>query len=178
MSGIDNPPLSEGLPRTVRIVFALSLVGTLVWILAIFLAPGLESRGSGRAAGFLYALFSPTCHQIPERCFAFRGQPLAVCGRCLGVYVGFLGGLLAYPFLRGFRRLELPHARTFLLLSMPIAVDAFGGLLRVWASPIGWRFATGFVWGVVLPFYFITGLAELVITGRARRLLKNSRKRA
>ena len=155
--------------RTTRLVLVLSLLGTGLWILAIFLAPVLQSRGAVRAAGFLYALFSPTCHQLPGRCFSLHGSPLAVCGRCLGVYLGFLGGLLAYPFVRGFSRLELPRARNFLLFSVPIGVDGLAGILGLWASPIGLRFATGFLWGTILPFYFITGVAGLIIERRGMR---------
>lgn len=168
MTAVEKPPRSGDPAGTVRALLFLSLLGTLLWLAAIFLAPGLESRGSSRPAGFLYALFSPTCHQIPERCFSLRGYPLAVCGRCLGVYLGFLGGLLAYPFVRGFSKLELPRARTFLLFSVPIGVDGLAGILGLWASPIGLRLATGSLWGTILPFYFITGVAELVVSRKAR----------
>lgn len=168
MTAVEKPPRSGNPAGTVRALLFLSLLGTLLWLAAIFLAPGLESRGSSRSAGFLYALFSPTCHQIPERCFSLRGYPLAVCGRCLGIYAGFLAGLVAYPLVRGFSRLELPRSGTFLWLSFPIGVDALGGILGIWASPIGLRFATGLVWGTSLPFYFITGVAELVVSRKAR----------
>jgi uncharacterized membrane protein len=160
--------------RATRIVLAVSLLGALLWLLAIFLAPALQSRSFSRAAGFIYALFAPTCHQIPERCFVFCGHPLAVCGRCLGVYAGFLGGLLAYPFVRGFSQLRLPSTMSFLLLSIPIGLDAAGGILGIWASPIGIRFATGFLWGAILPFYLVTGLAELLMTRRAKLPLKDA----
>jgi uncharacterized membrane protein len=168
MPGTSHPPADASLSRTVRLVLALSLFGALLWNLAVFLAPALESRGSGSAAGFLYALFSPTCHQIPERCFSFRGFPLAVCGRCLGVYAGFLAGLIAYPFVRGFSKLRLPSSRLFLLCSAPIAVDGAAGILGMWASPIGARFVTGLVWGMILPFYFVTGIAELLVQRKTR----------
>ncbi len=155
--------------RATRLVLSLSLLGTGLWLLAIFLAPVLQSRGSVRTAGFLYAVFSPTCHQIPGRCFSLEGYPLAVCGRCLGVYLGFLGGLLAYPFIRGFSKLELPRAMTFLGFSAPIGVDGLAGILGIWASPIGVRLATGILWGTILPLYFVTGVAGLIIERRARR---------
>jgi uncharacterized membrane protein len=28
------------------------------------------------------------CHQIPDRCFMFRGRPMPFCARCLGCAVG------------------------------------------------------------------------------------------
>lgn len=146
--------------RSVRRIWFLTVCGTAVWLAAIFLAPWLASRGAANAARFVYAVFSPVCHQIPARCFVFHGHPLAVCGRCLGIYVGFAVGLALYPFVRGFSRLALPPARLFLLLTLPIALDAAAGILGIWGSPIGLRFTTGFAWGTVLPFYFVTGIAD------------------
>jgi uncharacterized membrane protein len=162
------PTASEAaVRRAVVPVFALTLAGTLAWLSAIFLAPYLKTR-SPAVAGFLYAIFSPVCHQIPSRCFTFQGHPLAVCGRCLGIYAGFLAGLIAYPFARGFSRISLPAGRLFLILSIPIGLDFVGGITGISASPIGARFATGILWGSILPFYFITGVSELFLwrTGR------------
>ncbi len=147
-------------PRSVRRIWSLTFCGTAVWLAAIFLAPWLAGRDAASAARFVYAIFSPVCHQIPARCFVFHGHPLAVCGRCLGIYSGFAAGLALYPFVRGFSRLRLPPARLFLLLTLPMALDAVAGLLGTWRSPIGLRFATGFAWGTVLPFYFVTGIAD------------------
>jgi len=144
----------------------LTLCGTVLWLGAIFLAPWLAGRGAPGAARFVYAVFAPVCHQIPGRCFALDGHPLAVCGRCLGIYAGFAAGLLAYPLARGFSRTALPPVRLFLLLTLPMAADGAAGVLGLWRSPVGLRFATGFAWGTVLPFYFVTGVADLV---RARR---------
>lgn len=149
-----------------RAVWFLTVCGTIAWLVLIFLAPWLAGRGASGAARVVYALFAPVCHQIADRCFVFHGHPLAVCGRCLGVYAGFLAGLLFYPFARGFTRIALPRARLFLFLTLPMALDGVGGILGIWRSPIGLRFATGFVWGTVLPFYLVAGLADLV---RARK---------
>lgn len=162
--------------RTVRAVYALTVAGTAVWLAAIFLAPELAGRGRTGAARLLYAVFAPVCHQIPERCFMFHGHPLAVCGRCLGVYAGFAAGLALYPLVRGFSRLALPPARLFLLAVLPLALDGLAGLLGLWASPIGVRFATGLVWGAILPFYFVTGLSDLVLARRQRRAARGLEK--
>jgi len=150
----------------------MTLAGTAVWLGAIFLAPWLAGRGRAGAARFIYAAFAPLCHQIPDRCFHLGGHPLAVCGRCLGIYAGFAAGLLLYPLVRGFRRLAVPPAWLFAALTAPMAIDAGAGLLGVWQGPIGLRLATGFAWGTVLPFYFVTGVADYV---RARRDRRTSR---
>lgn len=154
--------------RTVLAVFLLTVAGTAIWLSAIFLAPALAGRGSARAARLIYAAFSPVCHQVPGRCFTFHGHPLAVCGRCLGIYAGFAAGLVLYPFIRGFSRIELPSARAFLVLTLPMAVDGAAGILGIWASPIEVRFATGVVWGTILPFFFVTGLSDLLLAKRSR----------
>jgi len=154
--------------RAVRPAYAITLLGTLAWIVAIFLAPYLRSRSSG-AASFLYAMFAPVCHQIPSRCFYFHGFPLAVCGRCLGIYAGFFAGLAAYPFVRGFMKISLPPVRLFVLLSLPAGIDFAGGLVGAWTSPIWVRFGTGLVWGAILPYYFLTGVSELLLWRSARK---------
>jgi len=156
--------------RSVRPVFLMTLAGTLVWMAAIVLAPILRSRSSG-AAPFFYAAFSPICHQLPGRSFFLRGFPLAVCGRCFGIYSGFLAGAVLYPLIRGFKRLALPSIRLFFLASLPAAIEVLLGLTKLWQAPIGMRFATGFVWGALLPFYFITGVTELVLWARFGRTL-------
>ena len=166
-----------GISRTVLAVYLLTAAGTTIWLSAIFLAPALAARGSVGAARLLYSAFAPICHQIPGRCFTFQGHPLAVCGRCLGIYAGFAAGLVLYPFIRGFSKLELPSIRVFLPLTLPLALDGAAGVLGIWKSPVGVRFATGVVWGTVLPFFFVTGLADLLLTRRkraaARALEKN-----
>jgi len=154
--------------RAVEPAFAVTFLGALAWIAAIFLAPYLRSRSSG-AASFLYAVFAPVCHQIPSRCFYFHGFPLAVCGRCLGIYAGFLAGLAAYPFVRGFRKIALPPVRLLILLSLPAGIDFAGGFVGAWTSPIWVRFGTGLVWGVILPYYFLTGVSELLLWRSVRK---------
>jgi len=156
-------------PRSVRRVWFATLGGSVVWLAAIFLAPWLAARGAAGPARFVYAVFAPLCHQIPERSFVLNGHPLAVCGRCVGIYAGFAAGLVLYPFVRGFARVALPPARLFVVLTLPMAIDAAGGLLGAWKSPIGLRFATGFAWGTILPFYFVTGAVDFFRARRERR---------
>jgi len=164
-------------PRTVRAIWALALAGTGVWLGLIVLAPWLAGHGAEGPARIIYALFSPLCHQVRDRCFTLGGQPLAVCGRCLGIYGGFLAGLLLYPVVRGFGRPALPRPATLILSTIPVAIDGLAGVLGLWHSPIGLRFATGIVWGTILPFYFVTGAADLVRTRRARREAERLAKR-
>jgi uncharacterized membrane protein len=148
-------------PRSIiRVVYLLTLSGSLIWLGGIFLAPYLESRRSALTA-FIYAVYAPLCHQIPSRSFACFGHPLAVCGRCLGIYLGFLLGVGLYAVLRGFLEARLPKTEIFITMSLPIVLDTAANFFHLWMSPNWFRLVLGLIWGTTLPFYFITGLAEL-----------------
>lgn len=151
------------------IVFWLTLSGAIIWMTLILLAPYLRVRYP-ILSGLIYASFSPVCHQIPSRCFYLFGFPLAVCSRCLGIYSGFFTGILAYPIIRGFSKSALPNTRTFLFLSTPIVLDTIGNFWGLWSTSLWLRFFFGLSWGIILPYYFITGLIELFLH------LKNTRK--
>jgi len=145
-------------------IYSASLLGILGWLGAIWLAPYLRSRGAPLGK-FIYLCFSPICHQIPARSFSFVGYPLAVCARCLGIYFGFLAGMVLYPFVRGFSTVRLPKARVFLAFTAPIVVDTVANFFHLWETSNVLRLSLGFLWGSLLPFYFMTGLAELALKG-------------
>lgn len=96
------------LTTVARLVVALGAV----WVAAIVFAPiGLASANGGAQLCALgtYAVGSFVCHQIPARSFYLDGHPLAVCGRCTGLYVSALaGGLLA---LLAWREVPAPGSR-------------------------------------------------------------------
>jgi uncharacterized membrane protein len=163
-----NRPTLKKTDFNVLFMYALILAGSLVWVVAIFLAPYLKSRNSPVGA-LIYALFAPVCHQIPGRSFSLVGHPLAVCARCLGIYLCFLLGTLLYPIGGRLTRIRLPQLRTFLVISAPIAADTAANFLRLWSSSNVLRLATGLLWGLLLPFYFIAGFAELAIQRRVRK---------
>jgi uncharacterized membrane protein len=148
-----------GQKRAIIAVYVLSWVGIAAVLGAIVSAPLLRSSHP-RASSFLYVIFAPFCHQIPSRCFRLAGFPLAVCARCLGLYVGFAAGLIVYFFRRGFREVRLPSLRVFLIVSIPSALDVAGSVLRLWDSSPWLRFGLAAAWGILLPFFFITGLVE------------------
>ncbi len=151
--------------NVIILIYILTLSGIILWLGIIFLAPYLASKSSP-LAGFIYALFSPTCHQIPSRCFFILGHPLAVCARCLGIYTGFLIGTLIYPFQEGFTSPLLPRVKNLILVSIPIVLDTAANLISIWKSPEWLRFLTGLIWGVILPFYFLAGLSDFIVRRR------------
>jgi uncharacterized membrane protein len=148
--------------KRIALVYFLTLGGILLWVVIIFLAPYLKSRGSGLNA-FAYMFFAPICHQIPGRSICIFGHPLAVCARCLGIYIGFLGGMGIYALKRGFAVITMPKVRTFILVTSPLVLDGLGNLFHLWNTPNWLRLSTGVLWGSILPFYFITGVADFFI---------------
>lgn len=149
------------LKSKIIIIYLFSVIMIIGWISAIFLAPYLRSRCMPGSI-FIYSLFSPICHQNPARSFFVFGYQLAVCSRCLGIYSGFFAGIIIYPLLRGFSSIYLPKIKYFLVMSLPIGLDTMGNFFRLWNTSNWPRFSLGFIWGLILPFYFITGLAELI----------------
>ncbi len=148
--------------RAAFAVWLFALLGSIALVLMTLAAPILRSR-SPRLSALLYAVFAPLCHQDAGRCLHLAGYPMAVCGRCFGIDVGFALATLLYPFFKGFARPSPPGIRPFLLASLPIVLDGAGNILGLWSGPIGVRFATGLLWGAVLPPFIIAGLHELAM---------------
>jgi uncharacterized membrane protein len=155
--------------RTLIRLYGATLAAGILWLLAIIAAPWLGGRAP-RWAGYLYACFSPLCHQIPERSFALFGHPLAVCARCTGIYAGALAGLIAYPRVRGFASVRLPRTRLLFVFASPIAIDAAARWFGLWASGNAVRFLTGLAAGALLPYYFLTGVGEALLSLSPKRV--------
>ncbi len=115
------------------------VLSSLAWVGAVALAPYAATRG-WIAGPMIYAIFDRICHQIPERSFFAFGHQLAVCHRCLGLYVGFAAGLLLLPRLPALACHLLQRTRLLVLFVAPMLLDV------VWP---GNNFLTRFVSGVV-----------------------------
>jgi len=159
----------------------LVLAITVLWVAGPFLAPvGVahawisaspsnwlheNQRLPDLLAFILHSAYGRVCHQIPERSLWVQGHPMAVCARCLGIYLGYLAGLVVYPLMR--RRLEeaLPRRRWLLLAMLPLAIDFVGGYLGLFENTIASRIGTGFFAGLAAAIYTATGL--IAATGAA-----------
>ncbi len=77
---------------------------------------------------------SGVCHQLPERSLHYAGQPLPLCARCTGTFLGVVVGLLALWLGGHGRRSALPSRgkRLFLLaLAAWWAVDGLNSFLAL-----------------------------------------------
>lgn len=108
----------------------------------------------------IWFFLSGVCHQIPERTFHYGGQPLPLCARCMGTFLGAAIGLLALWAIGHGRRSRLPAPWVFGLLGVPVGIWAIDGLNSFASLALGraplyppsntLRLATGLGLGIAL----------------------------
>jgi uncharacterized membrane protein len=103
---------------------------------------------TGRAA--VMHLFAPVCHQIPLRSPHVGGVVLAVCDRCIGIYLGLVAGVATVGGARPLWRRLGRYDRYLLLASLvPLGINWAGPVLGLWTNgPVG-RALTGLLFGGV-----------------------------
>ncbi len=123
------------------------------------------------------------CHQIPTRSFHVNGEQLSVCGRCAGLYYGFIAGYLQL-FLRG--KIWATAAPTgtdqfllFIFLAfMPIDAVLINKIFNIDSGNV-LRYSVGVLFGLPLPFFLQPLVANRLnpssmrpsFSGRVDRLL-------
>ncbi len=131
-----------------------SLVTFVPAVLATFaLAPPLLGREHPLAVLSIGQFFSVVCHQDPARSFWIAGAPVAVCARCLGIYLGAAVGAW----------IRISHARALRFVAIAAAVnflDAVGELLGLHTNWMVVRFAFGLALGA--------GIATLIVASWQR----------
>jgi len=125
----------------------------LAFVAAVVAAPFLLTHGFLALGLALERGFAIVCHQRPERSFWMFGAEVAVCARCLGIYLGVAIGLL----FRTSRRIALPLLIAAAALNLLDATSELMGLHGNWL-------ATRFVFGMLLG-----GTAALLISSSVRR---------
>src|ERR1022692_3022484 len=125
----------------VPLTFVAAVIAASYFLTHGFLAIGLAvERG-----------FAIVCHQRPERSFWISGGSMAVCSRCLGIYLGAAVGLLFRTSRRIALRLLIAAAAVNLLDAMTELAGLHGNWLLI-------RFAFGLLLG---------GTAALLISSSA-----------
>jgi uncharacterized membrane protein len=98
------------------------LYGGIPW-----LSPLAYANGYPLIGWFLFAIYRPLCHQIPERSFFLYGYQVAYCHRETAMYTAlFIGGLLFAFFRERVRPISLRLAG---LLLLPMLLDGGSHLL-------------------------------------------------
>lgn len=133
---------TEWEPASSSLVFEWSCRALLPFILVCMaiMVPYLWYHGFALTATALQLLFGLVCHQNPDRAFWLFGGSVAVCARCLGIYLGATVGLL----------FRMPRTLALRLMIVGIAINVadliteLGGLHGNWLEI---RFTLGFLLG-------------------------------
>jgi uncharacterized membrane protein len=162
-----------GVGRSSTIVWLILLTISVLLIGLIIGAPIALATGHPFLGLTAYQIFSPACHQLPERSFTLSGHKFAVCARCTGLYAGFASATLLYPLLRSLKRTDTPPRTWLLVAAFPLALDFGLTVFGIWENTHWSRFLTGVLLGSVAVFYVLPGLVDLV-TRRVRRATTRS----
>ena len=158
-----------------RKTYVLILTGAALWCGLILLAPYLASVASPLSE-FVYRSFHPICHQLPERSFHIFDEKLAVCSRCSSIYVAFLVGILAYPFIRLPNNPFLQHSNApvlhnltkpsvLIVTLLPMVIDVGLDMVGLHESDAVTRTLTGTLFGFVVTFFVLPAALEGVQPG-------------
>lgn len=89
-------------------------------VIAVFLfSPPVTLLDKTHAIGYA------VCHQIPARSFHLGGQPLPLCARCTGIYLGTLLGIVGLALMRRYHSTELPPT------ALLVTLLTFTGLMGI-----------------------------------------------
>ena len=88
------------------------------------------------------------CHQIPERCFSYKGYLFPVCARCTGIIISFVLSL-SLLFCNIFINWKLA-----LLMLLIMCVDWLIQYIKIKESTNKRRFITGVIGGFGLSYTF------------------------
>ncbi len=130
----------------------------LLFTMGVVAVPWLASRDS-LFAPLLRLAYKPGCHQIPERCLDLGFGPMAVCARCMGLYLGGCVGLL-WTTLRN--RSSRPRPLWLAVVAIPTVLDFAAGQIGL-PSLGNWpRFALAVPLGLLAGLYLGDALIEIV----------------
>ncbi len=147
-----------------KIVYLIILFLSFIWCFLFISVPFLAEGNffCRKLAGFIFLFFSPICHQNPDRSFHLMGHPLAVCSRCSGIYIGFLLGVIIYPFFKGFNRKSLAPRWVLVAGMLPTIFEFVLSRCGIIGSGLFFRSITGLILGGVTAFYVIPAIFQVV----------------
>lgn len=148
-----------------------------LWNLIIFLTPIL-SVNNLEISKSLFTFFSFFCHQLFERSICMNNNmeigncsvsngfiyQFPVCARDIGFYFGMLiGGIVMLIARRGEEK--MPNLLFLLIFILPMAIDGITQLLYLRESTNELRLITGFLAGMIIPFYLMPVLNRFSFRG-------------
>jgi uncharacterized membrane protein len=101
--------------------------------------------------------FALVCHQRPDRSFVMFGGSVAVCARCLGIYLGAAVGLL----------LSVPRGVASRCVIAAVTINMVDWLAEIAGIHGNWmfvRFALGFTLGATAAMLIIASIDKVTIS--------------
>jgi len=86
-----------------------------------WLSPLAKATGHPLIGDLLFRLYTPLCHQKPERSFFFYGHQVAFCHRCAAMYTSIVVAGLLFGLLR--HRIRPTSLKIAGLLLLPMLID-------------------------------------------------------
>jgi uncharacterized membrane protein len=143
-----------------------------------WLSPLAKATGHPLIGDLLFRLYTPLCHQKPERSFFFCGHQVGFCHRCAAIYTSIVVAGLLFGLVRRYIRPTSLKIAGLLLLPMLIdggthmLDDLFGLGFRGGGDAIGtlnfWlRMITGILAGVAMLLVVYPRVERDLARGRA-----------
>ena len=150
-----RPP--TGLRRDTKIVLAfLAAIPTFLLSAAALCSWAIAHGASMRWR----ALFRVMCHGIAERCFPLFDVPMPICGRCTGIYLGMLAGLIAFMIVPWVEE-RVMRIVAFVAVT-PLAIDGLTQLAGLRTSTNTLRMATGLAAGIAFGMWVLSAVERRV----------------
>lgn len=112
-------------------------------------------------------VFSPVCHQIPIRSPHIGGVQLAICDRCVGIYLGLVGGVLTIGWGRALWGAVGQQGHYVLFGSLAVlGIDWLAPLVGLWPNGPVSRATTGLIFGLIAASYVTDRLLYSAIGSR------------
>lgn len=133
-----------------------------VGLAAVFLSiaalgPGLFPSQLAYPFSWQYLIFDTICHQDATRSFMLNEVPMAVCARCIGIYMLFLVSWLLMPFSAYFSQQTPSQEKYWLIAAILLNLaDVVGNYFGFWTNTHTLRFMLGGFLGWTLAFFLST----------------------
>ncbi len=113
--------LDDGVQWLLRHWLLLVNGGAILYAGLPWLSPLAKASGHPLIGEFLFRIYTPLCHQMPERSFFVCGHQVGFCHRCVAMYTSIVVAGLLFGLLR--RRIRPATLKIGGLLLLPIVID-------------------------------------------------------
>ncbi len=140
------------------VIFVVALAAS-AFVAGTWIAP-LLIEADHPAGRWLHWVYSPLCHQQPDRSLEVASGHQAVCARCAGLYVGGALGLLVGAVLLGAVSSRL-RPIMLLVVAAPTALDALLPWLGLPGLPNTPRLLLALPAGLMAGLFLALGIADI-----------------